>query len=504
MSIYTAQRVGGRWGALVGGLAFILPGLIAVLAIAALALGDAPPAWVEGFGAGAAAAVVAVVVQAGLKLIDPARAGSRTSSRARSARSSPARTSSPCCCCAASPQLARHVPALGRLARAGLARGQGRRAVLRRRLRDHPADVRRRRRGAALDDRAGVRQRRRLRADHARPGHAHRRARRLRRRPGSGRRSWPPRSPSRPASRWSCSARRTSSACARAARARDFLDGAGPAAAGAILGAAVPLLRRDRRHLAVGRARRRGRSRCSRVSADLGARRRRAGRARHYALAMDLQDEAVEVLSKLIQFHTVNPPGNERECQEWLADYLSDAGLEVELDGAEPERPNLVATLRGGDGPALGYLSHVDTVLADAEDWSADPWGAELRDGYLYGRGAIDMKSQTAAEAVAAAHLARSGAKLQRHAEGHQRRRRGDRRGPRRQVDHREPAGPVEGRLPAQRGRGRGHALRRPPPVRRLRGREGHVPLQRLHHRHRGPRLRPRAGRRTRCSSSRR
>ena len=64
---------------------------------------------------------------------------------------------------------------------------------------------------------------------------------------------------------------------------------------------------------------------------------------------MDLQDEAVEVLSKLIQFHTVNPPGNERECQEWLADYLSDAGLEVELDGAEPERPNLVATLRGGE-----------------------------------------------------------------------------------------------------------------------------------------------------------
>jgi acetylornithine deacetylase/succinyl-diaminopimelate desuccinylase-like protein len=127
---------------------------------------------------------------------------------------------------------------------------------------------------------------------------------------------------------------------------------------------------------------------------------------------MDLQDEAVEVLSKLIQFHTVNPPGNERACQEWLADYLSDAGLEVELDGAEPERPNLVATLRGGDGPALGYLSHVDTVLADREDWSADPWGAELRDGYLYGRGAIDMKSQTAAEAVAAANLARSRAKF--------------------------------------------------------------------------------------------
>src|SRR4051794_38072299 len=127
-------------------------------------------------------------------------------------------------------------------------------------------------------------------------------------------------------------------------------------------------------------------------------------------LAEELQDETAEVLAKLIRFRTVNPPGDERACQEWLAGYLSDAGLECELPGAEPERPNLVARLKGGeDGPALGYLSHVDTVLADAEDWSADPWGAERRDGFLYGRGAVDMKDQTAAEAVALAHLARSG-----------------------------------------------------------------------------------------------
>ena len=65
-------------------------------------------------------------------------------------------------------------------------------------------------------------------------------------------------------------------------------------------------------------------------------------------LAEELQDETAEVLAKLIRFKTVNPPGNERECQEWLAGYLEDAGLEVELVGAEPERPNLVATLRRG------------------------------------------------------------------------------------------------------------------------------------------------------------
>jgi acetylornithine deacetylase/succinyl-diaminopimelate desuccinylase-like protein len=120
--------------------------------------------------------------------------------------------------------------------------------------------------------------------------------------------------------------------------------------------------------------------------------------------------ETAEVLAQLIRFDTVNPPGDERACQEWLAGYLRDAGLEVELDGATPERPNLVARLRGdADGPVLGYLSHVDTVLADAGDWEHDPWGGEIHDGFLWGRGALDMKSQTAAEAVAIATLARSG-----------------------------------------------------------------------------------------------
>jgi acetylornithine deacetylase/succinyl-diaminopimelate desuccinylase-like protein len=128
-------------------------------------------------------------------------------------------------------------------------------------------------------------------------------------------------------------------------------------------------------------------------------------------LAEELLQETAEVLAKLIRFRTVNPPGDERACQEWLAGYLEDAGLSCELHAAEPERPNLVARLPGGDGPTLGYLSHVDTVLADAGDWSADPWGAEIRDGFLYGRGAVDMKDQTAAEAVALATLARNGVK---------------------------------------------------------------------------------------------
>jgi acetylornithine deacetylase/succinyl-diaminopimelate desuccinylase-like protein len=125
---------------------------------------------------------------------------------------------------------------------------------------------------------------------------------------------------------------------------------------------------------------------------------------------MGLQEETADVLGKLIRFNTVNPPGNERACQEYLRDYLTEAGFECEMDGVEDERPNLIARLPGeSDGPVLGYLSHVDTVLASPEDWSRDPWSGEQHDGHVWGRGALDMKSQTAAEVVAGAALAREG-----------------------------------------------------------------------------------------------
>jgi len=120
--------------------------------------------------------------------------------------------------------------------------------------------------------------------------------------------------------------------------------------------------------------------------------------------------EAEELLRGLIRFNTVNPPGAERDAQEYLAAHLSDAGLECELLGAEPGRPNLLARLRGvEEGPTLCYLGHVDTVLANPAEWSHDPWSGDLADGFLWGRGALDMKSQVAAEIAAAASLARSG-----------------------------------------------------------------------------------------------
>ncbi len=123
--------------------------------------------------------------------------------------------------------------------------------------------------------------------------------------------------------------------------------------------------------------------------------------------------EATALLQSLIRFDTVNPPGNERAAQEHLAAHLDQAGFECELLGAEPERPNLLARLRAPEGsppgPTLCYLGHVDTVLADAGEWTHDPWSGDLADGFVWGRGALDMKSQVAAEIAAAASLARSG-----------------------------------------------------------------------------------------------
>jgi acetylornithine deacetylase/succinyl-diaminopimelate desuccinylase-like protein len=120
--------------------------------------------------------------------------------------------------------------------------------------------------------------------------------------------------------------------------------------------------------------------------------------------------DATGVLQRLIRFDTVNPPGNERPAQEYLAGLLEAAGFEVTLAGRTDPRPNLVARLRGrADGPVLCLLSHVDTVLATPSEWQHDPWSGDLADGCIWGRGALDMKSQTAAEVVAAIRLARSG-----------------------------------------------------------------------------------------------
>jgi acetylornithine deacetylase/succinyl-diaminopimelate desuccinylase-like protein len=137
-----------------------------------------------------------------------------------------------------------------------------------------------------------------------------------------------------------------------------------------------------------------------------------AARARDAPLSatVSLRDEVATLLSELIRLDTVNPPGNETRAAEHLRTYLEANGVACELYAKTPERANLVARIPGtSDGPRLAFLSHTDTVLADPAEWEVDPWSGELRDGEVWGRGALDMKGQVAATAVAMASLAREG-----------------------------------------------------------------------------------------------
>jgi acetylornithine deacetylase/succinyl-diaminopimelate desuccinylase-like protein len=126
--------------------------------------------------------------------------------------------------------------------------------------------------------------------------------------------------------------------------------------------------------------------------------------------AEQLESEVVELLRKLIRLDTTNPPGNETQAAELLRDYLEGAGVDCHLYARTPERANLVARIRGhGEGPSLALLSHTDVVLADPQEWERDPFGGEVVDGHVWGRGALDMKGEVAASAVAVASLAREG-----------------------------------------------------------------------------------------------
>lgn len=120
--------------------------------------------------------------------------------------------------------------------------------------------------------------------------------------------------------------------------------------------------------------------------------------------------EVATLLQELIRLDTTNPPGNETLAAELLRDYLEAAGVECRLFARVPHRANLVARIRGrGDGPSLALLSHTDVVLADPAEWERDPFAGELVAGEVWGRGALDMKGEVAASAVALASLAREG-----------------------------------------------------------------------------------------------
>src|SRR5690606_3151100 len=107
-----------------------------------------------------------------------------------------------------------------------------------------------------------------------------------------------------------------------------------------------------------------------------------------------VQAEALEVLRAYLRIDTSNPPGREEAAARYLAGLLEAEGVPVELIEIAPERVALVARLAGdGSRPALMLSNHLDVVPVQREFWSADPFGGEVREGRIYGRGAIDMKS---------------------------------------------------------------------------------------------------------------
>jgi acetylornithine deacetylase/succinyl-diaminopimelate desuccinylase-like protein len=128
----------------------------------------------------------------------------------------------------------------------------------------------------------------------------------------------------------------------------------------------------------------------------------------------DLQERAVQWLQAYLRVDTINPPGNEIAGARFLATILDEAGIPYEMVESAPGRGNIWARLAGGDEPGLLLLHHIDVVPADPNYWITDPLSGEIRDDFIYGRGALDTKSSGIAHLAAFLALHRSGAELNR------------------------------------------------------------------------------------------
>jgi len=113
----------------------------------------------------------------------------------------------------------------------------------------------------------------------------------------------------------------------------------------------------------------------------------------------ELEKEIAHFLSQLIRINTTNPPGNEVQAADFIAKYLAEDGFSPEIIESAPGRGSVIARLKGtGEKPSLLLLSHLDVVAANPMEWSLDPFAGIVKDGYVYGRGAYDMKGMTAVE----------------------------------------------------------------------------------------------------------
>jgi len=129
----------------------------------------------------------------------------------------------------------------------------------------------------------------------------------------------------------------------------------------------------------------------------------------------ELAEHAFRLCQQLLRIDTTNPPGNELPAAELLAEELSSAGLEPVVLESAPGRGNVVARLRGtGEKPPLLLTAHLDVVEADPSAWDHPPFGGEVHDGCLWGRGAIDVKNMAAMSVAIITRLAREGVKPKR------------------------------------------------------------------------------------------
>src|SRR5215472_523803 len=136
------------------------------------------------------------------------------------------------------------------------------------------------------------------------------------------------------------------------------------------------------------------------------------------AQTVDWKKQQAEILGHhraLVQIDSSSPPGNETKVDEYLKRIFEAEGIQVKMFALQPARANLVARLKGnGKKRPLLLLAHTDVVGVQREKWPVDPFGAVLKDGYVWGRGARDDKDKLAANLMTMLLLKRSGAKLDR------------------------------------------------------------------------------------------
>jgi acetylornithine deacetylase/succinyl-diaminopimelate desuccinylase-like protein len=126
-----------------------------------------------------------------------------------------------------------------------------------------------------------------------------------------------------------------------------------------------------------------------------------------------LGDRTRQYLTDLVRLDTSNPPGNETRVAQYLKQVADSHGIYCELQGSDPTRLNFIARLKGsGKGRPLLMMAHTDVVPAERSQWSVDPFSAENRGGFLYGRGTQDDKSLLAAELAVMVELKRRNIKL--------------------------------------------------------------------------------------------